>query len=262
VVDQRPSIQRAGSSHVRLPALMFLLVPQRFASIHHWTSASTRTRLGRFATGLQRPDQAIAQTPDGYLWLGRSPMLRFDAPSVPVAPPGEHLPAHRLMVAHDGTLSCGHVEGTGHLERQQAPHYPEVAGQGILMFRQDRHDRLVWRGRVRSLCAVKQPRSVRAGRAFWPLGSRGVRESRAPLDHHQTGLSLDSLPSRAPCYPLHDRGESTDRGRQRRILLAANGGSVPRCRATNSSVIRCRGSIRHRGPSVSAHQRRQLWISI
>src|SRR5438128_11500729 len=61
------------------------------------------------------PIQAIAQTPDGYLWLGtETGLLRFDGVrAVPWQPPGEHLPSNvaALMVAHDGTLFIGTLKG-------------------------------------------------------------------------------------------------------------------------------------------------------
>src|SRR5712692_9004416 len=51
--------------------------------------------------------RAIAQTADGYLWMGtETGLLRFDGVrAVPWQPPGEHLPSNHvtsLMVAHDG----------------------------------------------------------------------------------------------------------------------------------------------------------------
>jgi hypothetical protein len=54
------------------------------------------------------PTETIAQTPDGYLWLGTQlSLLRFDGiRKVPWQPPaGEHLPStsiRRLLVSHDG----------------------------------------------------------------------------------------------------------------------------------------------------------------
>ena len=60
---------------------------------------------------------AIAQTPDGYLWLGTEfGLLRFDGVrSVPWQPPkGEYLPSSNIssmLVARDGTLWIGTLKG-------------------------------------------------------------------------------------------------------------------------------------------------------
>lgn len=60
---------------------------------------------------------AIAQTPDGYLWLGTEfGLLRFDGVrAVPWQPPdGEQLLSNfisDLLVAHDGTLWIGTLSG-------------------------------------------------------------------------------------------------------------------------------------------------------
>ena len=52
---------------------------------------------------------SIAQTPDGYLWVGSAfGLSRFDGVrNVPWQPPGQHLPSNiitRLVAARDGTL--------------------------------------------------------------------------------------------------------------------------------------------------------------
>jgi ligand-binding sensor domain-containing protein len=60
---------------------------------------------------------AIAQTPDGYLWLGTEfGLLRFDGVrNVPWQPPaGQHLPSngvYSLLTARDGTLWIGTTKG-------------------------------------------------------------------------------------------------------------------------------------------------------
>src|SRR5215471_11560275 len=59
----------------------------------------------------------IAQTPDGYLWLGTEfGLVRFDGVrTVPWQPPlDQHLPSNeivRLRVTRDGTLWIGTVKG-------------------------------------------------------------------------------------------------------------------------------------------------------
>ncbi|HMD99242.1 MAG TPA: two-component regulator propeller domain-containing protein [Terriglobia bacterium] len=61
--------------------------------------------------------KTIAQTPDGYLWLGTEfGLFRFDGVrSAPWQPPGnEHLPSNlirKLLVARDGTFWIGTHKG-------------------------------------------------------------------------------------------------------------------------------------------------------
>src|SRR5262245_46816882 len=80
---------------------------------------------------------AIAQTPDGYLWLGtESGLLRFDGVrSMPWNPPGdEHLPGtwiRTLLVTRDGTLWIGTVTGVVSLVDGKLTHYRELDGHSI-----------------------------------------------------------------------------------------------------------------------------------
>ncbi len=104
----------------------------------------------------------IAQTPDGYLWLGTEfGVLRFDGVrAVPWEPPkGESLPGgllRKLLVTRDGRLWIGTLQGLASWKDGKLTHYPELAGQDAYALFEDREG-TVWAGGVgptRKLCAI------------------------------------------------------------------------------------------------------------
>jgi signal transduction histidine kinase/ligand-binding sensor domain-containing protein len=94
---------------------------------------------------------SIAQTPDGYLWLGTEfGLLRFDGvrttPWEP--PPGQHLPSSfviSLLAGSDDTLWIGTWNGLASWKSGKLTQYAELAGLVIFKLLEDREGS-VWAG--------------------------------------------------------------------------------------------------------------------
>src|SRR5215469_6115895 len=91
---------------------------------------------------------AIAQTPDGYLWLGTElGLVRFDGVRiVPWQPPGQQLPSNTirsLLVTRDGTLWIGTDKGLASWKNGQFTTYSELNGKTVASLLQDRED-TIW----------------------------------------------------------------------------------------------------------------------
>ena len=108
---------------------------------------------------------AIAQTPDGYLWLGTEfGLLRFDGVrTVPWQPPGNvPLPPGSilsLLVSRDGTLWIGTTKGLANSKGSTVTQFRELEGEGIYTLFEDR-EATIWVGaggepRSGKLCAVR-----------------------------------------------------------------------------------------------------------
>ena len=129
------------------------------------TSVSTRTPHGktakRFSEGIIR---AIAQTPDGYLWLGTEfGLRRFDGVrAVPWEPPaGQQLHSsdiRSLQAARDGRLWIGTFRGLASWKDGKLSHYPELDGQVIEALLEDREGTIWvagWAPSVGRLCRIQ-----------------------------------------------------------------------------------------------------------
>jgi signal transduction histidine kinase/ligand-binding sensor domain-containing protein len=91
---------------------------------------------------------AIAQTPDGYLWLGTEfGLLRFDGVrAVPWIPPNGQLPSNdipTLLVTRDGTFWIGTSNGLASWKDGKLTTYFELNGSRILALLEDRNG-TVW----------------------------------------------------------------------------------------------------------------------
>ena len=108
---------------------------------------------------------AIAQTPDGYLWLGTEfGLFRFDGVRpIRWQPPGnQHLPPgiiYSLLVSRNGTLWIGTRTGLASWKDGKLTRYPEFDG-GIVFALLEDHDGVVWAGAggtpiAGKLCAIR-----------------------------------------------------------------------------------------------------------
>ena len=108
---------------------------------------------------------AIAQPPDGYLWLGTDfGLLRFDGVrATPWQPPADqHLPSNTirsLLAARDGVLWIGTTKGLASWKDGKLTQYPELAGQYIGKLLEDRQG-LIWASGLGApngrLCAIQK----------------------------------------------------------------------------------------------------------
>lgn len=145
------SLQLASSS--------FAFAVELSPDLNQYAHTAWRARDGFFKGVVS----SIAQTPDGYLWIGTEfGLYRFDGVrAIPwQAPLGEQLPSNyirNLLVARDGTLWIATQRGLASWRDGKLANYPETAGEMVRSLLED-HERTIWVGSDSSgkLCAIKE----------------------------------------------------------------------------------------------------------
>jgi signal transduction histidine kinase/ligand-binding sensor domain-containing protein len=155
------------------------LDPSRDITQYAHTAWRTRDGFTRGVIG------AMAQTPDGYLWLGTDAgLFRFDGiKAVAWQPPtGKQLPSNyisRLLVGRDGTLWIGTLKGLVRYNDGKLTDYPEVAGSMIFSLLQDRKG-TVWAGTLElaqgRLCQIQPGKVECYGSGSFGLGVTALYE--------------------------------------------------------------------------------------
>src|SRR5262249_52412038 len=127
--------------------------------ISQYVHTTWRTR-----DGFTEDIQSIAQTADGYLWLGTGfGLFRFDGVKAVLwrPPAGESLPANQiwsLLATRDGTLWIGTAKGLSSWKNGKVTHYPDLARAVVRRLLED-HEGTVWVGTLGTptgkLCTIR-----------------------------------------------------------------------------------------------------------
>jgi signal transduction histidine kinase/ligand-binding sensor domain-containing protein len=202
--------------------------------VNQYAHTAWKVRDGFFKGGIY----PIAQTPDGYLWLGGEfGLLRFDGVRTTPWQPGgdQHLESSfifSLLASRDGTLWIGTLKELASWKDGKLTHYPELDGHYIYKILED-HEGTIWVSGVAipngELCAIRNG-NVHCFGGDGTLG-RGVfnlyEDSKNNLWAGVVGGLWRWKPGPEKFYPLAEQpngiqalGEDTDGT----ILIGSNGG--------------------------------------
>ena len=180
---------------------------------NQYAHAAWTVRAG-FAKG---PVRSVAQTPDGYLWLGTDfGLLRFDGVrAVAWQPPaGEQLAGNavvKVLASRDGTLWIGSSKGLASWKEGKLTHYPELAGRLVRALVEDQ-DGTLWAGGFTPpgspgrLCAIADRRARCSDLAHGVMGL--YEDSRRTLWVSQFEGLWRWTPSRPEFFPTGARMRS------------------------------------------------------
>jgi PAS domain S-box-containing protein len=127
---------------------------QSLEGIHHLHTAWTAR------DGLTGGVRAIAQTPDGYLWLGtETGLFRFDGVRfVPWTEPNAQTARlgriSALLGARDSTLWIATFDGLASWKHGALTRYPELGFGPVNALLED-HDGTIWAGGIAKLCSIR-----------------------------------------------------------------------------------------------------------
>src|SRR5580692_4358046 len=142
-----------------LPPCAFALNPSLDISQYAHTPSKIDEGFSKLAV------YSIAQTPDGYLWLGTEyGLLRFDGERMVHWPIDDSLPSTQLrtvFAARDGTLWLGCSKGLASMEAGSLhlKTYPEVSGEMIFGLAEDRAGKVwtaAWSATKATVCSVRK----------------------------------------------------------------------------------------------------------